>query len=99
MQCGANISFLSCFPGEDEWLFPPNTYLVLTLIDQVPRPVYGPDGKIEKDGGSISQDGTILDADGKPVVGVDGMPVVVIKVEKTAEGKDIEVIEVAAYVP
>ena len=28
LHCGADISFLSCFPTEAEWLFPPNTYLL-----------------------------------------------------------------------
>ena len=30
LHCGAEISFLSCFPSEAEWLFPPNTYLLPT---------------------------------------------------------------------
>ena len=30
LHCGADISFLSCFPGECEYLFPPNTYLLPT---------------------------------------------------------------------
>ena len=40
-----------------------------------------------------------LDADGNPVLGTDGAPMAVIKVEKTADGKDIEVMEVTPHVP
>ena len=27
MQRGASVSYLSCFPEEDEWIYPPNTFL------------------------------------------------------------------------
>jgi hypothetical protein len=30
MLSGSDIAFLSCFPTEAEWLFPPNTYLLPT---------------------------------------------------------------------
>lgn len=33
LHCGADVSFLSCFPEENEWLFPPNTYLLPSEYD------------------------------------------------------------------
>ena len=30
MKCGADISYLSAFPGESEYLYPPLTYLMPT---------------------------------------------------------------------
>ena len=60
LHCGADISFLSCFPSESEWLFPPSTYLLPT------------------------QHGAAA-ADGSRPRGV---------MERTSDGKEIEVIEV-----
>ena len=38
-HCGANISFLSCFPGEVEYLYPPGTYLhPIAVSDEVIAP-------------------------------------------------------------
>ena len=36
MECGANVSYLSAFPGEQEFIFPPLTYLKPTKrVDSV----------------------------------------------------------------
>ena len=43
LHCGADISFLSCFPTEAEWLFPPNTYLLPTQHGAAAAPGTGGD--------------------------------------------------------
>ena len=60
---GADVSFLSCFPDEAEWLFPPNTYLLPTTHGPAPADAAG----------GVRRRGVM---------------------EKTADGIDIEVVEV-----